>query len=250
MKSVNKCLYCEKLYTTKQNTIVHMKKCSSKTLFEENKKLKEELEQIKVELTKKNELLNFFKLAKDTNQINTTNNTQNNITINTNQPLKDIISSLQPINFEEMKKQFENKLSNKYIDKGIEGIAHFISEIPCQNKFITTDYSRKIVTYKNDNQIVVDPKANILLNTAIKQNADTIIDRAEDRYKYWNQQIKDAREDDIEPDKTDIKNRNRTKNLKTIASKAKNDVSIDIEDAANVIILKGMENKIVVNAIE
>ena len=104
MKSVNKCLYCEKLYTTKQNTIVHMKKCSSKTLFEENKKLKEELEQIKIELTKKNELLNFFKSAKDTNQINTTNNTQNNITINTTQPLKDIISSLQPINFEEMKK--------------------------------------------------------------------------------------------------------------------------------------------------
>ena len=149
-----------------------------------------------------------------------------------------------------MKKQFENKLSNKYIDKGIEGIAHFISEIPCQNKFITTDYSRKIVTYKTDNQIVVDPKANILLNTAIKQNADTIIDRAEDRYQYWNQQIKDARDDDVEPDKTDIKNRNRTKNLKTIASKAKNDVPIEIEDAANVIILKGMENKIVVNAIE
>ena len=39
MTSDNKCLYCEKIFSTKQNTIVHMKKCNCKNLFEENKKL-------------------------------------------------------------------------------------------------------------------------------------------------------------------------------------------------------------------
>ena len=263
----NKCIYCNKSYSTKTNLSKHNKICKLNPDYKSTETLKYELYHLNNLLIDKDKLLEQkdeeIRIQKNiidryvknddkiSNQINTTNNTlNNNITINTTQSLKDIISSLEPINFEEMKKQFENKLSNKYIDKGIEGIAHFISEIPCQNKFITTDYSRKIVTYKTDNQIVVDPKANILLNTAIKQNADTIIDRAEDRYQYWNQQIKDARDDDVEPDKTDIKNRNRTKNLKTIASKAKNDVPIDIEDAANVIILKGMENKNYVNAIE
>ena len=82
-----------------------------------------------------------------------------------------------------------------------------------------------------------------MLKTAIKQNADTIIDKAEDRYQYWRQQIKDAREYDVEPDETDIKNRNHTKNLKSIATKAKNDMPVKLEEATNVILMKGMENK-------
>jgi len=116
------------------------------------------------------------------------------------------------------------------------------------NLFITSDYARKIVSYKTtDEKTVIDPKGHILLNTAIKQNADTIIDKAEDRYQYWKTQIDDAREEDIEPDKSDIEKKNKTKKLKTIAQKAKEDITFDCLDATNVIISKGMKNKVIVN---
>ena len=128
-----------------------MKKCISKNLFEENKKLKEELEKIKLELLKKDELISFQKsLFENCNnaskQVNNQTNT-NNITIfNTSgQSLKDIISNLEPINFDEIKQDFESKFSNKYIDKGIAGLAQFLCDFPCNNKFVTTDYARKMI---------------------------------------------------------------------------------------------------------
>ena len=61
----------------------------------------------------------------------------------------------------------------------------------------------------SEEQLVADPKASILLNTAIKQNADTIIDKAEDRYQYYISQIREAREDDIEPDNIDVEKKNQ-----------------------------------------
>ena len=245
---MNKCIYCSKSFSTKQNTILHMNKCNCKDLYEENKKLKQEIERLETKIQEL-ELNAVNKTKNTTKQINNTQN--NNIIINTSQSLKDIISNLQPINFEEMKTVFENNFSNKYIDKGIEGLAQFICEVPCQNKFVTTDYSRKVITYKtSDQQIISDPKANILLNTAIKQNADTIIDKAEHRYKYWKSQVDESREEDVEPDETDLENKLHTKKLKTIAQRVKENIPVDSTDATNLIVLKGIVNKNVVNSIE
>jgi GH43 family beta-xylosidase len=140
------------------------------------------------------------------------------------------VEHLEPINFEEMKQQFINQFSNKYIDKGVEGLAQFICEIPCFNKFITTDYGRKTISFKLSepkNQLVNDPKASILLNNTIKQNADTIIDKAEDRYQYFLSQIAEAREEDLEPDQSDVDKKNKTRELKTIAQNAKNNITLD-----------------------
>ena len=113
-----------------------------------------------------------------------------------------------------------------------------------------------MILFKICNQIFNDPKASFLLNTAIKQNADTIIDKAEDRYNFFLSQIKEAREDDIEPDQSDIDKKNHTKNLKFIAENIKNnnsiniDTSVTLNDATNIFLLKGIETKIGLNSIE
>ena len=273
MTTINKdnffyCEFCDKKLSSKRNCIRHMDTCKiKKQNFEkdfhhiqnENRSLKQSLNEkdeenklLKQLLNEKDEQIKLLKSLLENKSSNTTiinnnykTNSNSNNSINTvNNIVNSKISSLEPIDFEEMKQMFEEKFSAKYIDKGIEGLANFLCEVPCNNKIITTDFSRKLVKYKNsENQVIDDPKANILLKTAIKQNADTIIDKAEDRYQYWRQQIKDAREDDVEPDETDIKNRNHTKNLKTIATKAKNDMPVKLEEATNVILMKGMENK-------
>lgn len=241
MNNEKLCPFCKKEYSTKTNCKKHQKICKQK---DNETLLKEEIKKLKESLIVKDEQINLLKSIVE-NQKSTVIN--NNNYKNTNNTIN-YISNLEPINFQEMKEQFENNLSNKYIDKGVEGIAMFICDLPCENKFITSDYSRKILTYKNQQQqIIIDPKGNILLNTAIKQNADTIIGKAENRYQYWKTQIDEAREEDIEPDKSDIEKKNKTKKLKTIAQKAKDNIIFDSTDATNIIIAKGMENKIIVN---
>ena len=247
------CEFCEKNLSSKQSYSRHSSTCKIKKQNFENDfyKIQEENKLLKQTIKEKEEQIKLLeRLVESKNSTTIINNnyktnSNSNNSINTvNNIVNSKISSLEPIDFEEMKQMFEEKFSAKYIDKGIEGLANFLCEVPCNNKIITTDFSRKLVKYKNsENQVIDDPKANILLKTAIKQNADTIIDKAEDRYQYWRQQIKDAREDDVEPDETDIKNRNHTKNLKTIATKAKNDMPVKLEEATNVILMKGMENK-------
>jgi hypothetical protein len=269
------CLFCKKTFSSKGNYQRHLTICKVKKLVDEqnititNQEIKEilvrdeqiskltsellekdkKIHHLNAELLSKDEQINLLKSIIE-NQKHTVINNNNNYkhtNTNTNNTIN-YISNLEPINFEEMKEQFENNLSNKYIDKGVEGIAMFICDIPCENKFITSDYSRKLLTYKNpQQQIIIDPKGNMLLNTAIKQNADTIIGKAENRYQYWKTQIDDAREEDIEPDKSDIEKKNKTKKLKTIAQKAKDNITFDSTDATNIIIAKGMENKIIVN---
>jgi hypothetical protein len=251
------CTFCNKVLTSKRNHDNHLLICKFKKDFElavcqdELKKLKDTLlekeEQIKILkniIDSKNQPVSTT-IINNNYKPTTSNNTINNINLNGK------LVDLDPIDFNEMKEMFNNFFSEKYVDKGIEGLAHFLCDIPCKDKIVTTDFSRKLIKYKKpDNQVVDDPKANILLSTAIKQNADTIIDKAEDRYQYFQSQIKEAREDDIEPDKSDIEKRNQTKKLKKIATKAKGDTPVNLEQATNIIIMKGMENKNKICAIE
>lgn len=238
-----------------------MKTCKSKQnyLEEENKKLQEENKLLKNTIIEKEEQIKLLKsllenrVSAPTTIINNNNYkpTTSTNTINNNVNLNGKIADLDPVDFEEMKEMFNNFFCAKYVDDGLEGLAHFICDVPCKNKLVTTDFARKLIKYKKpDNQVVDDPKANILLNTAIKQNADTIIDKAEDRYQYFLSQIKEARQDDIEPDKSDIEKRNKTKRLKNIATKAKGDITVKLEQATNIIVMKGMENKNKICAIE
>ena len=260
------CLFCQKSFKTKRNHQNHLSICKIKkeqehlknsnelyslklkyqSILLENNTLKNDITILNKELERlQNIIANKTKSdEKNSNQINNNNNTQINI-FNTTPPqsLKDLINNLEPIDFNEIKSSFEKDLSNKYIDKGIEGIARFICDVPCQNKILTTDYSRKVITYKTQEQIIVDPKGSLLINTALKQNADTIIDKTEDRYNYWKDQVRGAREDDITPHETDVENKKHTKKLLTIASRAKHNLAISPFEAINIFVMKGIENK-------
>lgn len=266
--NTSSCEFCNKTFTRKNYHQKHLLICKEKkniqllqsndknqllikeneTLKKENETLKKELELLKSIIEKQNK-----QCKNQVNNNNIINKPQIIINNNNNAPLsmKDILANLEPINFDEIKNSFENDFSNKYIDKGIEGLASFICEVPCQNKIITTDYARKLVSYKTSpQQIVVDPNASILLNTAIKQNADTIIDKAEDRHQYWKEQVREARDEDIEPFEIDVKNKKHTAKLIKVASKAKQNVPLKSLEATSVVILKGMENKNNLNALE
>jgi hypothetical protein len=242
--STPKCEFCNKTFSRNSNYNKHLQICKVKKeqdylksnnqveiLKTENINLKTEIKILTEELKVLKDVIE--KQNKQTkNQINSNNiinKPQIIINNNNNAPLsiKDIIANLEPINFEDIKNSFENHYCKKYIDKGIEGLASFICEVPCQNKIITTDYARKLVSYKTSpQQVIVDPNASMLLNTAIKQNADTIIDKAEDRHQYWKTQIKEAREDEIEPCEIDVKNKKKTAKLIKVASKAKRNIHL------------------------
>ena len=240
------CPFCKKEYSTKTNCKKHQKICKQKD--DEALLLKEEIKKLKESLIAKDEQINLLKSIIENQKPTVINNNTNYK--NTNNTIN-YISNLEPINFEEMKEKFDNNLSNKYIDKGVEGIAMFICDVPCEYKFITFDYARKLTSYKNpQKQTITNTKGSMLLNTAIKQNADTIIVKAENRYQYWKTQIDEARDEDIEPDMSDIEKKIKTKKLKTIAQKAKEDIAFDSMEATNVIIKKGMENKVLVNMID
>jgi len=252
------CKFCNKVLTSKRNHDNHLLICKFKKDFE-IESCKDEIKKLKDALLEKDEQIkNLKNIIESKNQPISTTIINNNYkpttstnTINNNVNLNGKLSDLDPVDFEEMKEMFNKYFCEKYVDQGVEGLAHFICDVPCKDKIVTTDFARKLVKYKKpDNKVVDDPKASILLNTAIKQNADTIIDKAEDRYQYFQSQIKEARQDDIEPDKSDIEKRNQTKRLKTIATKAKGDMPVKLEAATNIIVMKGMENKNKISAIE
>jgi cell division septum initiation protein DivIVA len=265
MSDKNICKFCNKQFSSKGNTKKHESICKKNPSVLPNKKKyqtpdyeklvniieeqKKEIEEQKKEIESlKNRLDKRF--TKNTHNISN-NKTQNFTIINTGQSLKDIISSLEPLKFEEMKEYFENDLSEKYIDKGIEGLAQFICDVPCKDKFVTTDFGRQTILFKiSEDKAISDPKATMLLNNTIKQNADTIIEKAEDRYKYYTSQIQEAREEDIEPDLSDVEKKNHTRKLKTIVQNVKDNISIEFPEATKVIVLKGMSNESVKKAIK
>jgi hypothetical protein len=274
MDNQNLCQYCNKQYSTKGNATKHEKLCrknpknplyvnkdmtkNEKKLFSLIKQQKKEIELLKSKLNQSNkkEIINKSINTTNTsnsnnkNNCNNTNNSNHVTIINNGQFSKNIIADLKPINFGGMKEHFENDFSNKYIDKGMNGLANFICDVPCKDRFITTDFGRQTILFKISNdQAVSDPKANMLLNNTIKQNADTIIEKAEDRYQYYIAQIQEARDDDIEPDRLDVEKKNKTKELKSIVQNVKDNIAIEFPEATKVIVLKGMTNKIINNEI-
>ena len=106
------CDFCNKTFSRKNYYKKHLETCKSK-LKHENMKSNNEVEFLKTENTNLKEqvkiLTDELELLKNiienqskqpTKQIN--NNTQNNITINTSQSMKDILANLEPINFKKI----------------------------------------------------------------------------------------------------------------------------------------------------
>jgi hypothetical protein len=253
------CGFCNKVFTTKRNCLNHISICKIKKQIEYDKtqnkvdELQNKIKNLENELLKKDEQIKYQKIIiqnyennnkKCSKQVNNTQTNSNNITIfNTTQTLKDLLSCVEPINFQEIKNSVKEKFNNNYIDKGIEGFATFLCDHPCKNKIITTDFSRGIIAYKtSDQDIVRDPEAIILMNKTIKDNADVILEKTEQRHNFWIDQINDCIDQDIQPEKTDIENKNLTKRLIKTANDCKKDIQIKSLEAANIIKRKTTEN--------
>jgi len=252
------CDFCKKIFSSKGNCQKHLLICKVKKNIQinesndENKRLREENATLKreIELLKniiENQSRQSTKQINNTQINNTTNNNPQQINIfnTTSQSMKDILANLEPIDFEEIKVAFENDYCEKDVDKGIEGLATFICDGPCQNKLITTDFSRKLISYKTSpQQVISDPQGKLLVSTALKQNAQTLMKKSDERYKYWDNKIKNCDiNDDVEFEQN---NKFQASRVYKMTACAKNDQPIEQKKwkkASDVIIMKGLENK-------
>jgi len=110
---------------------------------------------------------------------NTYSNTSNTIT------LKQIVSNLEPICYEDIKNSM-NLFTNEYLDDGIMGFARFLCEHSCNSKIITTDKSRNTIAYRTKfNDFIKDPECLNLINKTLQDNSEVIIKKADERRDYY-----------------------------------------------------------------
>jgi hypothetical protein len=257
MSKENSCSYCNKNFSTKGNCTKHMKKCKAKELHQtiENKdKVIESLEAKNkiIELEKiidnKDEQIEFLKsiietYAKTPNiQYSYSNNSNNYKPVNTvnNFSPKEIVSKLDPVDFDDIK-NFMHLFSKDYVDQGIKGFANFLCEHPCKEKIITTDHARKTIAYRTKNiDFIRDFEATYLINRALKENCNEIIDKTNKRKKFYKEKL-EIDEDSIfsEGERQTI---STIKELKQASEQAQNGTNINDKDIVNIISNYGSEN--------
>jgi len=227
MSEKNICSYCSKIFSKSSNCNRHILICKYKSVQDklnkdivnklqeykdENERLKLENERLKGQIEILNKCVDNWK----NNSYNYYNNSNNNISIT----IKQIVSNLDPIDFEEIKSSMKD-FTNKYIDQGIVGFAKFLCDHGCNKKIITTDYSRNTIAYRTTLQkFIKDPACISLINTVLKMNNEEILDKVNKRREYYRNRIKDNDEDE------DAFNaRKRVTELKILAQDSINDES-------------------------
>ena len=206
------CNYCKKTFSTRSNCTKHQKICKIKNklqLEEEIKKHSEKINNTLSEIKQINELksmiadkdkqiehrdeqIEFLKsiietYAKTPTTIN--NYKPINNTINNSFTPKEIVSQLEPVDFDDIK-NFMHLFTKDYIDQGVKGFAQFLCDHPCREKIITTNHSRKTVAYRTKNMdFVRDPEATYLINRVLKENSDVIINKSEERKQHYNERL-------------------------------------------------------------
>jgi len=222
MNDANVCEFCNKSFSTKGNCKAHKTTCKIKKNkeLEDAVSLKDIIKQKEQELKQKEEQINFLKsmLDKYTDKptvINYNNSNNNTVNNNNNLTIKQMVSKLDPINFQDVKEHMEN-YSNNYKDKGTKGFAQFLCDYPFKDKFFTSDFSRNTIVYKTKEQnFIRDPDSSYLINRSIKENSSEIIQRAIDRLNFINTKLKKSNDED-EFDEYIIK-KSELKKLITIA---------------------------------
>jgi hypothetical protein len=180
----NKCKYCNKNYTSIYNLKNHTDTCLHKKIYEMNKKyetLYRNYQNLKIAYDKI-----IDENAKNKPENYSVNTIINNYTTNNNHiTLKQIVSKLEPICYDEIKSSMSN-FTNDYIDDGIKGFARFLCDFGCNNKIVTTDNSRHTIVYRTKfDDFIRDPECLLLINNTLKNNSDEIIYKAEERRKYY-----------------------------------------------------------------
>jgi len=240
----NICHFCNKHFASKRNNIRHQNICKIKNNRElesieslkneikqkeydikqkeeeiikkkddEIKQKEEEIKKKDDQLRQKDEHIEFLKsiIETYTNKPTITYNNNNSIntTTNNNLTIKQIVSKLDPIDFQDIKEYMDN-YNNNYIDEGAKGFAKFLCDYPFKDKFVTSDFSRNTIAYKTrDSEFIRDPESSYLINRSIKENKDEIIEKSENRLDSINKKIKTFSEgnefDDYIVKKSDIK---------------------------------------------
>lgn len=217
-----RCSFCHKTFVSYYNLKSHLKTCKNKLeaeynniknnlekLNEENMLIKEKEEKnvyleekvksLETEnLHLKNIISQYEMKAKEyeiekkyieefkdnyKEMLNRVNNTT--ITYNSNITLKQVVSKLEPISYEDIKNSM-SLFSNEYIDDGIVGFARFLCEHSCNNKIVTSDKSRNTIAYRTKfNDFIKDPECIILINNTLRDNSEEIIKKAEERRDYY-----------------------------------------------------------------
>lgn len=152
------CKYCNKAFNKIELKNRHEKNISCNTSdiiikLEQEKKEKELLKEKYDELLKQkdNEILylkNLMNKQGGTTINNTTNNIQQNVYININHP-NDILSVI-------------DKLDKQHMIKGGKGFGEFLMEFVLKDKIYINDISRKIISYKLNNEIIKDDGYKII----------------------------------------------------------------------------------------
>lgn len=239
------CEFCSKVFSTKSNLSRHKKICIEKKIQEqldyEEKKYENKVEEQKKiieeknrEIEQKDEQIAFLKTLLETcvQKPNIRNN-NNSITINNNITTKDVVESLEPIEFDEIKESLKD-FGFKYIRKGVKGLAEYLCKTSCNGKFVVTDNSRDILAYNTkQKKYVRDPKGQYLLNKTLRDNSDILLEKVKkDREWMYNTQEENEYENDIQ----------HVEILQTLIKKSNNEVSVDHADFSTEMKKHGIEN--------
>ena len=209
------CEFCSKKLSTKNNLNEHLKICRQK-IYAYYSNLENENNQIKAQYENKiKKMQDEITLLKSTIQelefknreyeieqkyineskneyreligkVSTTiHNTYSNTTSNNNITLKQIVSKLEPICYEDIKNSMP-LFTNEYLDDGIMGFARFLCEHGCNNKIITSDKSRNTIAYRTKfNNFIKDPECLNLINKTLQDNSEFILKKSDERREYY-----------------------------------------------------------------
>ena len=183
------CIGCEKTFNSIFTLNTHYKKCVYKKLIDlelENNNLKSLCETIKEEKIKLEiELKLRSDLPVGTTITNNYTSNNNSNTSNNHITLRQIVSKLEPICQDEIKSSM-SLYTNEYVDDGIKGFARFLCDHSCNNRIITSDNSRHTIAYRTKfDDFIRDPECINLINNTLKNNSDEIIQRANERRRYY-----------------------------------------------------------------
>jgi len=209
------CDFCEKNLSSQYNLQVHLKTCKKKinsyysNLENENIEIKAQyenkLKQMQDEITLLKSTIQELEFKNREYEIEqkyineskeeykeligkvstTIHNTYSNTTSNNNITLKQIVSKLEPICYEDIKNSMP-LFTNEYLDDGIMGFARFLCEHGCNNKIITSDKSRNTIAYRTKfNNFIKDPECLNLINKTLQDNSEFILKKSEERREYY-----------------------------------------------------------------
>jgi hypothetical protein len=181
------CNFCNKKYSTHSNLNIHLQSCKEKekkdqlTLNNNIEYLQKEIQELqetnillqseyqqklliqenKIKIYEKQLVEKNKKIEKLENHLmrlsERPTNTTNNNTTNNNQRYQQLVQNLVPLK-DEHYVQIRDNLTEEHVKKGVQGYVD-LTYIVMKDKIICTDFSRRMITYKDENgNIIVDPK--------------------------------------------------------------------------------------------